>query len=228
MKPIFGGDCVAILASICLVWFLSEKAHAAPSDWVSQPKPSFPAAALEKNSEGAVRLRLVLTKEGTVDHVVVVRKSGDRELDEAAKRGVLTWKMKRGAIKPADLIQGREVLIDFREEAAIAAVYPGRVFAAFANVNGAYKWRSAPFPSYPMDARIRHEEGIVRLKVTIGKNGNVAQVGILQSSGHKALDDAAVSAVQRWKAHPQYAGQTVALPVLFTMSRVLTRADVRR
>jgi len=164
-----------------------------------------------------VKLRIVVTKDGAVDHAVVVKSSGNRELDEAAQRGVLTWKMKRAAIKPTDLVQGREVLIDFREEAAVAARYPDRVTAAFSHTDDANIWRSAPFPSYPMEARLRHEEGLVQVKVKIGANGNVERVEVLQSSGHKSLDDAAVSAVQRWKAHPQYSGRTIAVPVQFRM-----------
>jgi periplasmic protein TonB len=206
---------LSVAACVSFFVIVAEQAHSAGSDWASQTKPNFPTAALERNSEGVVKLRMVVTKDGAIDHAVVVKSSGNRELDEAAQRGVLTWKMKRGAIKPTDLVQGREVLIDFREEAAVAARYSDRTAASFGTVNDADKWRSAPFPPYPMEARLRHEEGMVRLKIIIGPKGNVAQVQILQSSGHKALDDSAVNAVQRWKAHPQYAGQTVSLPIQF-------------
>lgn len=208
MRRLSLAACVAYLLSVAA-------AQSAASDWANQSKPSFPASALERNSEGVVKLRVVVTKEGTVDNAVVVKSSRDRDLDEAAQRGVLTWRMKRGAIKPSDLTQGREVIIDFREEAAVAARYPDRVVAAFAHTQGADKWRSAPFPSYPMEARLRHEEGAVRIQVKIGANGNVVRADVVQSSGHKVLDDAAIRAVQRWKAHPQYAGQTLSFPVLF-------------
>jgi len=174
-------------------------------------------AVLERNSEGVVKLRIVVTKDGAVDHAVVVKSSGDRELDETAQRGVLSWKMKRAAIKPTDLVQGREVLIDFREEAAVAARYPGGSSASFSYATNVGMWRSAPFPYYPVDARMRHEEGTVQVKVKIGTNGNVERAEVLQGSGHKSLDDAAVSAMQHWKAHPQYSGRTVAVPVHFRM-----------
>jgi TonB family protein len=218
-------DYLPILTSLCLLAFMAQPTNSAGSDWVRQPKPSFPTGALESNSEGVVKLRVVVTKEGKVDHAVVVKSSGDRDLDEAAQRGVLTWKMKRGAIKPEDLVQGREVLIDFREEAAVAARYPDRV-AAFANASGADMWRSAPFPSYPMEAGRRHQEGTVLLKVKIGTKGNVDQVQVLQTSGSRILDDAAINAVQRWKAHPQYTGKTVALPIEFKASH--RRLHLRR
>ncbi|HEX4639500.1 MAG TPA: energy transducer TonB [Chthoniobacterales bacterium] len=197
--------------------FSFEKAFSAASDWRNQPKPAFPTGALEKDVEGAVRLRVVVDKDGNVTQSVVTKSSGNQQLDEAAKRGVLSWKMKRGAIKPADLREGRKVMIDFREEAAIAAMYPSGVTANFAHSYGADMWRSAPFPNYPVEARARHEHGSVLLKVKIGMLGNVTQVNLVQSSGHKVLDDAAILAVRHWKAKPRYAGQTSIFPVIFEM-----------
>lgn len=214
-----------LILIVLATFFVAEAVHAAGSDWNEQPKPNFPAAALERNAQGFVRLRVVLTKNGTVDHVVIVQGSGNRDLDEAAQRGVLKWKMKRGAIKPSDIAEGREVIIDFKEEAAVAAIYRGGGVAWFGHSNEAiFKtagkvWRSAPFPSYPIEARQLHEQGTVRLKVTIGKNGNVEQVHVLQTSGHRILDDAAVRAVQSWKAQPQFAGRTLVFPVHFSLRR---------
>ena len=201
------------------VWviLLIGQTEAVGSDWVTQSKPTFPSSALERNSEGVVKVRIVLTKDGSVDHAIVAKSSGDRQLDEAAERGVLNWRMKRSAIKPADLTVGREVLIDFREEAAVAARYPGNVVASFDHMESADKWRSAPFPPYPMEARLQHEEGTVIVQTTIGAKGEVDRVEILQSSGHKALDDSAVNAVKHWKAHPQYAGRKFKFPITFTV-----------
>jgi protein TonB len=192
------------------------------SDWKEQPKPYFPPAALEANAQGFVRLRVILKKDGTVDHVVIVQGSSNRVLDDAARRGVLKWKLKHAAIKPSDVTAGREVVIDFREEAAVAAVYPDGTIAAFGKEDTISQtagklWRSAPFPSYPVEARQFHQTGTVLLRVAIGKNGNVAGVQVLQSSGHRILDDAAVRAVRLWKAQPQYAGRKGTVPVHFSM-----------
>jgi TonB family protein len=194
---------------------------ATTSDWKEQPKPNFPVAALEKNEQGFVRLRVVLKKDGTVDHVGIVQGSNNPVLDEAAQRGVLKWKLKRAAMKPSDFTAGREVVIDFREEAAVAAVYPNGTIANFGRGDAISQtagkvWRSAPFPAYPTEARQLHETGTVLLKVAIGKNGNVERVQVLQSSGHPILDDAAVRAVRLWKAQPKYAGRTGTFPVRFS------------
>jgi TonB family protein len=189
------------------------------SDWKEAPKPTFPLAALERNSQGVVTLRVVVTAGGTVDHVAVAKSSGDRALDEAARAGVLKWKMKHGAIKPSDMTQGRDVIIDFREEAAVAARYSDGTVASFPQGDLAELWRSAPFPSYPLEARRLGEEGMVRLVVGIGAMGDVIKVDVSQTSGYKLLDEAAIQAVRRWKAHPRYAGKTVSFPVNFTIQR---------
>ena len=195
-----------LILIILAIFFVAKAVDATASDWKEHPKPNFPPAALEKNAQGFVRLRVVLKKNGMVDHVVIVQGSGNRDLDEAAQRGLLKWKMKRAAIKPSDIAEGREVIVDFKEEAAVAAIYRGGGVAWFASSNKAISptaakvWRSAPFPSYPIEARQLHEQGTVRLKVTIGENGNVEQVQVLQTSGHRILDDAAVRAVDSSRA----------------------------
>lgn len=205
---------------------------ATASDWKEQPKPNFPPAALEENAQGFVRLRVVIKKDGTVDHAAIVQSSSNSLLDEAAQRGVLKWKLKRAAIKRSDITTGREVVIDFREEAAVAAIYPDGVIASFGRENAISQtagklWRSAPFPSYPTEARQLHETGTVWLKVTIGNHGSVERVQVLQSSGHRILDDAAVRAVRLWKAQPQYAGRTKTFPIHFSLSHRTTHVTNR-
>jgi protein TonB len=49
---------------------------------------------------------------------------------------------------------------------------------------------------YPSSARSRGEEGTVSVVVTIGEGGSVKDAAVESSSGVKALDDAAVSAVR--------------------------------
>lgn len=50
---------------------------------------------------------------------------------------------------------------------------------------------------YPLGARLRGEEGAVRLKVRIGEDGRVEGLEISESSGFTALDRAAERAVRR-------------------------------
>lgn len=50
--------------------------------------------------------------------------------------------------------------------------------------------------NYPAEARVRHWVGNVRLLVTLRADGSIAEVEILQSSGRRLLDQAAVRSVR--------------------------------
>ena len=77
-----------------------------------------------------------------------------------------------------------------------------------------------PPPPYPFKARQNGWEGLVSLKVSVGKSGSCLEVEIEKSSGHAILDEAAVKAVKTWKFHPAQLGNMpiesiVRVPVRF-------------
>jgi protein TonB len=55
-------------------------------------------------------------------------------------------------------------------------------------------------PDYPKDARKQGIQGPVILRVQISKAGDVTDVKLI--SGHPALAQAAINAVQQWKYKP--------------------------
>ena len=57
-------------------------------------------------------------------------------------------------------------------------------------------------PDYPGSARQAGLEGTVILKVQISENGRPGDIDIYRSSGHAALDNAAVTAVRKWRFTP--------------------------
>lgn len=57
-------------------------------------------------------------------------------------------------------------------------------------------------PVYPRISRRRGEEGIVTLSVQVLANGKAGNIQIIQSSGHKRLDEAAFKAVQKASFNP--------------------------
>lgn len=59
-----------------------------------------------------------------------------------------------------------------------------------------------PAPFYPRIARRQGQEGKVLLDVVVDEDGKSLTVTIIQSSGHKALDDEAVKTVRNWKFVP--------------------------
>lgn len=79
-----------------------------------------------------------------------------------------------------------------------------------------------PKPSYPMMARRRGLEGIVRLDVRVSVDGIPTAVKVRESSGHESLDEAATTAVWHWKFVPAKRGgepieDTVVVPVRFRL-----------
>ncbi|MCX6832635.1 MAG: M56 family metallopeptidase [candidate division Zixibacteria bacterium] len=59
-----------------------------------------------------------------------------------------------------------------------------------------------PNPVYPKDAKKANQEGTIRLKVLIDKEGTVRDVIMLKPSGHKTMDDAALEAAGKGKWLP--------------------------
>lgn len=77
-------------------------------------------------------------------------------------------------------------------------------------------------PTYPPEAYQQGQEGVVLLDVTISAEGQVSRLKLHRSCGFKLLDDAAQSAVTKWRFEPaQYRGRAIAyrvvVPVRFSI-----------
>ncbi|HQS97533.1 energy transducer TonB [Novosphingobium sp. 17-62-19] len=57
-------------------------------------------------------------------------------------------------------------------------------------------------PRYPVECRRRKEQGTVELLLILGIDGAVEAISVAKSSGFARLDDAALSAVRRWRWQP--------------------------
>ena len=77
-------------------------------------------------------------------------------------------------------------------------------------------------PVYPLEARINAEEGTVQLQVTISEAGTPENIVILQSSGSKSLDAAALDSIRQGEFFPaRLHGKPIAcvvtLPIIFRL-----------
>lgn len=84
------------------------------------------------------------------------------------------------------------------------------------------KYKVNPPPRYPSFARRRGYEGTVILEVLVTREGRAGELKIHQSSGHTALDDSALEAVQGWLFEPAARGGTpvpmwVLVPIAFEL-----------
>jgi periplasmic protein TonB len=81
---------------------------------------------------------------------------------------------------------------------------------------------SNPKPAYPAASRRLGEEGKVVLRVRVSAAGAALAVEVKQSSGFTRLDEAARSAVERWRFVPARRGDEavdawVAVPIVFSL-----------
>lgn len=63
------------------------------------------------------------------------------------------------------------------------------------------RYRNKP-PGYPRAALLLHEEGTVQVLIHVASDGAVESVELVGSSGSAALDEAGVSAVEKWRLVP--------------------------
>jgi TonB family protein len=77
---------------------------------------------------------------------------------------------------------------------------------------------SNPAPSYPYEARMLRSgptTGSGKFRVTFGTNGLVKNVQTLESTGQAILDQAAIKALQAWRAEPGAQDWSVLVPITF-------------
>jgi protein TonB len=77
--------------------------------------------------------------------------------------------------------------------------------------------------TYPPLAKQRGWEGTVRLEVLVGRQGQVKEVKLRQSSGYPILDRAAMKQVRRWRFRPasvddQPIETSALIPIVFELN----------
>lgn len=108
--------------------------------------------------------------------------------------------------------------------AAPAQTLPPTAAAPVVDTAPDYKaaYLNNPRPAYPMAARRMGWEGRVVLNVEVLAEGSCGEINVFQSSGHEALDNAAMKAVKTWRFVPaNRAGRPVAqwvrIPIPFIL-----------
>ncbi len=77
-------------------------------------------------------------------------------------------------------------------------------------------------PTYPRPSRQLGEYGDVVLKLEVNKNGHIETTQVINSSGYKRLDEAAIEAIKTWRCNPPHQnGQPVRAIALQPFSFVL-------
>ncbi len=88
-------------------------------------------------------------------------------------------------------------------------------------------------PPYPLRAREMGWEGTVVLRVEVNPDGTVGEIAVYQASGYPVLDEAALTAVKRWRFVPPTDGAftfsaVVDVPVRFDLKEYGDLRDERQ
>jgi TonB family protein len=199
----------SVLAATFLV---SRSLTAASPDWAEAPQPAYPLHAALEGTTGEVKLRLIVNNDGRVRDAIIVKSSGRKELDYAARAAVLKWRLNRSRIQPRDLTPGREVIVSFQEtekDRRIAASVLRR-----ASEKGS-AWKHGGYFGFPPQALYPAAQRTARIRFTIAADGHPRAVQLVQSSGSTDLDTAALRGIQTWTAYPEWVGETAEVPVTF-------------
>jgi TonB family protein len=89
--------------------------------------------------------------------------------------------------------------------AHLAAARPSNVEYRVSAANAPAKMEAVVYtesPTYPAEAQTRHWAGNGRFALTIRPDGSVDSVKVLKSTGHSLLDEAAITALRRWRFRP--------------------------
>jgi TonB family protein len=130
--------------------------------------------------------------------------TGDKDLDHATLTAFRQWRFKPGKTSRVN------VPIRFTVSSGLQA-------KSRRSKNGRQYALYAPHPVYPAEARSGHLTGIgIVLAEVDKKTGYVTAARMLQSTGYRVLDDAALNAFRQWRFKPGSVSH-VRIPIRFLM-----------
>jgi TonB family C-terminal domain len=167
---------------------------------VYAPRPAYPLDARRNRYTGSgVALLKIDNRTGYVTSATMLKSIGHKILDDAVLAAFRRWRFKPGGVDKV------RVPIAFTMRGAPAGE-PGALAIYAAR------------PQYPYEARARGltGRGLVLLDVN-PQTGYVTSARMLQITGHKILDDAAVEAFRQWRFKSGTVTK-VKIPITFTMT----------
>lgn len=182
------------IATVLAIFLMLQASHAdeTTSDAAEKKQPIFiiknvaphyPRASYENLESGTVRIRLRVTPDGKVSKVALLESSGFKRLDDTALLAV--FDMKFNSITHIGATEDRLAIIPIIFKApAIDANGYALVF---------------DYVHYPYISRLMQHKGEVTLKLKITESGTSSDVALVRSSGHSALDKAALKSAIKWR-----------------------------
>ncbi len=176
---------------------------------VKKVAPVYPPLARQARIQGQVILRVEITKSGDAENIQLV--SGHPMLAPSAIEAVKQWKYRPYLVNGEPVDVETEVTVNYtitdsspdNAPTAQGGVPPKIAFPQRIRVSQGVEHGllvSKVQPQYPAEAKDQHIQGEVLLRVTIDKEGNVANIEVV--SGPETLVPPSIEAVKQWKYRP--------------------------
>ena len=199
--------------------------NVAQANLVHQVTPVYPEVAKSAHISGTVLLHAIVGKDGTVQDLQYV--SGPPLLMKSAMDAVRQWRYKPVLLNGNPVEVDTTVSVIFTLGGSNTAETPQEGTnvptsnAASTTVQPLHLI-NRPLPIYPADAKAKHIEGIVVLRIHISAQGSVEQVEF--ESGPPELMDATMEAVRKWRYSPMEVGGAAVetqgrIAVLFSLTK---------
>ncbi len=194
---------------------------------ISAPKPRYPMEARDKGVQGEVWIHLLISETGDVESADII--SGQPDLARAALEAMKKWKFKPFIRNGKPVKVNTKLPFDFAFQNRVtdakappdpspesspessatpnSAGAPGdgsganlpRKIRVSQGVAEGLKAHDVT-PAYPYEARVKHIQGEVLLQATIGTDGRIHDLKVIQ--GQPILAEAAKGAVEQWRYRP--------------------------
>jgi TonB family protein len=164
----------------------------------------YPFESLISNEEGAVSLNLLINAEGKPYFAQVLQSSGAPRLDQTAAQIART----KWSFRPASAAGSAVVDVVWKLPLEPVESYRLEIppLGEGTKPPKAITSHAVQADDYPSAAIRDGLEGIVVLRYFVAEQGSVSKTEIVQSSGIRSLDDAAVKMIaSRWKFEPAMA-----------------------
>ena len=206
---------LAIFAiSIPSVSFADDKTKGTPSsddfvavdvmpEMVYEQTPVYPEKAKAKEIEGTVWIRALVAEDGTVTKAKVQKPSGVDMLDQSALEAAYKCRYKPAEKDGKPVAVWVTYKVDFTLDGSIKVIEnPLPEPIDFVSVEVYPEMIREEVPVYPKEAKDEGIEGIVWVKALVDADGTVARAIVGKSSGHKSLDEAALTAAEKCQYKP--------------------------
>jgi len=165
---------------------------------IKTQKATYPDEAREKQLQGQVMVKVLVSETGDVDSVEVL--SGDPILAKAAVAAATKWKfkpfIKNG--KPVQVFAKVPFDFAFSGNVSDSPQVPKRVRVSSGVSSGLLIHKVNPV--YPDEARRARIQGTIILQAQISTEGKIVNLSLI--SGPPELAPAAIGAVQQWRYRP--------------------------